>query len=638
MQATPSPAVEGDGVVYTGEQFYEALSGYYSEYRSVRGEDGWETRGLTPPGHAGQYHLIAAAPGLTRFVVAFHPTGEGEAGSYRDVLLEEGSRELGALQALIPVTVSHLRAPEEFGEPVTGGVGNFLVVAGSRDFSRLFFAADDALLSGGPLVGELDGDVEAEIVGGEKGGYVYEWHGGVLSLASVLPNGKVAKNALLGQEYEGEGGKDLEHVVSENGLRVFWSSEGNLYVRERSELNENEVSTREVAAGGAFLGASPDGSRVFFLSASGEALDEYDTTSGVTSVIASEGMSALGSGSGEYGGLVGSGDQGEYVYFVDHAALAGETNAQGKSPTAGAYNLYVYEPGGGGHVLRFIATLTRADNEPQPSIGVNGAKWLGVWARAARDRTSEVSPDGRFLAFGSHVDLTGVVNSGPQVFVYDAGTGGLACASCDPSGASNAGTFLPPFYDGQGLHEQRYMLDDGSVFFTTPSALLPGDGNSVDDVYEWEAGGLYLVSPGDVEDPAVLADVSEDGSDVFFTTGEPLVSQDQDGVPDLYDARVDGGLPAVAAPEECAGGCRGPVAPAPVFAGPSSTGLSGAGNLPPSVPVRTAAQVRAEKLAKALKACRRKPRRQRGGCEKKARRLYGAKSSAKRAKSGGRGK
>jgi hypothetical protein len=52
---------------------------------------------------------------------------------------------------------------------------------------------------------------------------------------------------------------------------------------------------------------------------------------------------------------------------------------------------------------------------------------------------------------------------------------------------------------------------------------------------------------------------------------------------------------------------------------------------------RAAAQLRAEKLAKALKACRAKPAAKRKGCEVAARKRYGAKTSAA-TKSSGRGK
>jgi len=663
MQATPVPAVEGDGVVYSGEQFFESLTGTYTEYLSRLEGDVWSTHDLSSLGETDEeYRLVASAAGLSRFAVSV----EGDiALDYRNILLEDASG--GLSQPLIGAAVAHLRAPLEFGESSKDGsernAARFKFVPASRDFSRVFFSADDALLSGSePLEKELAGAVSAEIAASpsEQGGYLYESREGVLSLASILPDGRVAHNAEFGFSYPEERDGDLEHVVSEDGLRVFWtgsepgSGEQNLYLRERPRGHEGEPRTVKVAAGGEFLGASPDGSRVFYLGAGGDALDEYDVVTAETTVIAGEGMGVAGieggggGGAGEYGGLLGTGGDGEYVYFVDHAKLTGEqANAQGEKAQAERYNMYLYEPdGAGGHVVRFIATLERLDD--LPPFGVHGTELLpsdslGVWARTPLGRTSEVSPDGRFVAFGSHLGLTGVSNGGPEVFVFDASSGVLSCASCDPSGASNAGAVLPPLINGDGLREQRYMLDSGALFFTTPSALLPEDGNSVDDVYEWREGRLQLISPGDGEDPAVLADVSEDGSNVFFTTPESIVTQDADGLADLYDARVDGGRPAVTAPAGCAAleSCRGAPGGPPAFQAPSSTASGASGNLaPPPVTAtgpkpKTAAQIRAEKLTKALKACRRKrPGRKRTLCERQARKQYGAKTSSRSSRGG----
>jgi hypothetical protein len=660
MQATPVPAVEGDAMAYTGEPFYEALTGFYNEYLSQRSGAGWSTRNVTPGPEISneEFSLVGADSGLTRFVVSDPVYGEGGAGEalYRNLFLEEGSRAVGSLTPLIPPGVKHLRAPEEFG--VFPGGANFGFVPGSRDFSRLFFEADDALLGSGPLVGELEADVAGEIAASERHDYLYEWHAGGLALANILPDGKIAQGARLGFEYGEEEGADLEHVVSESGLRVFWSGEEgagtgkNLYLRERSEANPEEAKTVEVAAGGSFLGATPDGSRVFYLTAGENALDEYDVATGQTSVIASEGVGVLGGSVGEYGGLVGTGDGGEYVYFVSHAKLPSEPNAELEEPKEGEYNLYAYEPGGGGHVTRFIATLTQTDNQPGDTIGQDDTTPgtpQAVWARSAKQRTSQVSPDGRFLAFDSKLALTAQAEAAAsgqdEVYVFDAASGALSCASCDPSGAPNGGAVLPKLWDGAGMREQRYMLDDGALFFSTPSALLVQDENNVDDVYEYREGSLSLISPGDSETPAVFADASEDASDVFFTTAQPLVGQDTDEIADVYDARVEGGLPApVAPPGDCSSpspeACHGASPPAPASQAPTSATFTGSGNPTTPTGVVGAGVTRAQKLAKALTACRRThrhSRKRRETCERAARRAYAARKATRAAKSTGNG-
>jgi hypothetical protein len=78
---------------------------------------------------------------------------------------------------------------------------------------------------------------------------------------------------------------------------------------------------------------------------------------------------------------------------------------------------------------------------------------------------------------------------------------------------------------------------------------------------------------------------------------------------------------------------------APLLGTPASTTFSGAGNLAPppaTVPskpkTKTAAQIGAEKLAKALKACKKdKKRAERKRCERQAHKQFGTAKQAKKA-------
>jgi hypothetical protein len=81
-------------------------------------------------------------------------------------------------------------------------------------------------------------------------------------------------------------------------------------------------------------------------------------------------------------------------------------------------------------------------------------------------------------------------------------------------------------------------------------------------------GRPSLISGGTLPAESRFADVTPDGSDVFFTTDDQLSGRDRDTNVDLYDARV-GGTAESAAPQlsSCAGSeCRepanGPVAAA----------------------------------------------------------------------------
>jgi hypothetical protein len=101
---------------------------------------------------------------------------------------------------------------------------------------------------------------------------------------------------------------------------------------------------------------------------------------------------------------------------------------------------------------------------------------------------------------------------------------------------------------------------------------------------------------------------------------------------------VDGGFPAqlpglpVCEGEACQGASAGP----PVLVAPGSATFNGAGNLTPepvAVPVKAKPLTRAQKLAKALQACKKdKSKKTRSSCEKQARKRYGAKAKKSQAK------
>jgi hypothetical protein len=89
------------------------------------------------------------------------------------------------------------------------------------------------------------------------------------------------------------------------------------------------------------------------------------------------------------------------------------------------------------------------------------------------------------------------------------------------------------------------LSDDGQVFFSTVEALVPEDANGVSDTYEYDgaSGELTLLSTGKGKDPAMFADASASGDDVFVLTRQQLASSDSDDLVDLYDVRVGPGSP-----------------------------------------------------------------------------------------------
>lgn len=86
---------------------------------------------------------------------------------------------------------------------------------------------------------------------------------------------------------------------------------------------------------------------------------------------------------------------------------------------------------------------------------------------------------------------------------------------------------------------------DGSrVWFTTDESLVPGDVDSFSDIYERSSSGvLRLVSPGGPDNyPVRFAGASNDGSRVWFQTGEALDSDDHEIGMDVYERTSSGAL------------------------------------------------------------------------------------------------
>ncbi len=281
--------------------------------------------------------------------------------------------------------------------------------------------------------------------------------------------------------------------------------------------------------------------------------------------------------------------------------------------------------------------------------------------------------DGHLLAFDSLNSLTGYdtlaangVRCDPggepqphcsEVYLYDSTVGRLTCVSCNPSGGAPAGSSLLGApnggTEGDGMlnYLQRYLSDSGRVFFNSRDALVPQDVNGQWDVYEYEPSGVgscqqaqgcvSLISSGTSSDVSIFRDASVSGGDVFFTTSERLVAQDGDQSRDLYDARVGGGIAAQneVPPAGCAGeACKAPAVGQAGEQAPGSSGFAGPGNPAPAptVAVRAKSLTRAQKLARALRVCKGKPKRKRASCNAQAKRRYGASvkgaSRAKRAR------
>jgi DNA-binding beta-propeller fold protein YncE len=377
----------------------------------------------------------------------------------------------------------------------------------------------------------------------------------------------------------------------------------------------------------------------------------------------------------------------------------GEQVSSGAVAQAGAENLYVYDtetkqtafiaelcsgPEASGGVADSQCPSSLNSNPWNYGANQNDQALWSHGSKGGDERPPQSTPDGRFLVFTSYGDLTGDdTSTARQVFEYDAqeerlvrvsvgqdgfdnnGNTDADNASPSTSDTANASIVTQP-YDETGVASgstrggaiARTMSEDGSyVFFQSPVGLtsqalnevpIDSEGNLAQNVYEYHDGRVSLISDGrDTSEASGSSSVhligtDASGADVFFTTVDSLVAQDTDTQIDIYDARIGGGFPAQIAPSECQGEtCQGLQGAPPLFGAPSSATFSGPGNLPP-LPASLVTKpkpkplTRAQKLAKALQACAKKPKKKRRDCKSRARNRYGHTARAKKSDRSGK--
>lgn len=442
------------------------------------------------------------------------------------------------------------------------------------------------------------------------GNNVYESVNGALRLVNRLPDGSISTAGLKG------GPARLAvngRFMSDDGQRLFFVSPSDtaepykpIYVRLGGETTRLITRSHRpgddptVALGGTLWGASADGSTVYFVSQAALTTDSTGAKPGDGDLYrydvdndALTNLTPLRS-SGEVN-VAAVSDNGDYVYFVATSVLA-----PGARP-GGVRNLYVAH----GDEVRLVAT----------PIGVAGLATSSEFLPNGVD----ISADGRHLAFSTFGPATGApnrnVNCQPgdlsdqgnffdqlaappntcsNVFVYDAVEDELVCASC---GAVASGDRHSVVYGGNrdiSGRSGRSMLDDGSAYFTSAEGLVKADVNGREDVYRWKDGVTTLISSGTSDEPSIFMGATPDGDDVFFLTSEALVAQDTDGLQDLYDARVGGGIAAQNAASAGAPPCDGEACQgAPSVTAPQASPPTGAASdEPEQSPRRPAARLK----------------------------------------------
>jgi hypothetical protein len=559
---------------------------------------------------------------------------------------------------------------------------------------------------------------------------------GHVRTVNILPSGATATGEIGFGAPESEVNAGARNAISSDGTRVAWAqrfstleglnqhlyqtifSNGTPEPTQVDEPNEEAgIPASNVAPQAVYMTSSTTGDRLFFTDNQPltKAASKPSQFTGDLYVYehakpVGERLTDLtpdlnaGESSTVLGGVIGASEDGSYVYFVANGVLA-----EGASPGTCVWggvrtakcNLYmVHNNGSEWEKPHFIARLSNEDGPDWSAENKGRVNYRIV------EMTARTSPDGHFLSFMSDQRLTGYnnldANSGEpdeEVYLFDASSGKVVCASCNPTGAEPIGVHdvqesgegrnllvdrlglwsteteetanahwlaasVPGWTnldDHESLYQSRYLSNEGRLFFNASDTLVKQDVNGKEDVYQYEpigvggcasenttGGCVALISSGKSEQESTFLDASESGGDVFFLTSSPLVpAHDTDKAFDIYDARIcnvagaeEACPPTALAPAApCSGEeCRAAPTPQPTYGPPSNSGSSGSGNVTQQTSVlgskqtqKAKVQTRAQKLAAALKTCKKKykkSKRKRAACEKQARKKYGAKKSS----------
>jgi hypothetical protein len=427
---------------------------------------------------------------------------------------------------------------QTFGTTLPDGDGNVAPLLGaSSDLARVVFTHQSALLPGVAT------------------GSVYVRDAGGLALASVLPDGTPAAGPAL--------------------VANAW---------DRGIVGVVGFGSR--APHGGMHPVSDDATRVFFYDVNGsvqglyERLDASSDTATTVAVSASERAGDIGAASHVLQ-FVGATHDGAVAYFNSIDQL---TDAA--TPGGGIYRFELGAPVG-----HRLTQITPDNGDPAGGLAPG----------------TILSDDGTHLYFTSARPLTadavagvtniyvwdGDANDGHEaIYEYDAVTGHVACVSCRPDGGLSEGDAslanFPPATPPEWITQPRNITDDGTVFFVSDDRIVTADQTSATDVYEYRDGRVSLLTSGQGDQDAYIADNSDDGRDVFLLSASPLVPQDRDpGELDLYDARVGGGVafPAQDGTPACRDDdCQDAPGAAPQVPAPGSTRATDAGDLPAAKP------------------------------------------------------
>jgi hypothetical protein len=554
-------AAQGGAITYTSASSFAGPQGSPgpNQYLATRGGGEWTTDNLTLPMLSGTYPEAPTAG------VPYQLFSSDLAGA----LVSNGRRCRVSTSTQCPV-----ENPPLPGSGAPAGYRNYYLREGSGSFEALLRSADVAGLALDSAHFELAfagatpnlahvilstcaaltaPATEAPGAGGEcdpTKPNLYEWSGGGLTLINLLPG---ATTGTPGASLAAQSG-----AISANGQRVYFTTgaEGPIYLREAG--GPTKLLPETAGGGASFQTASADGSLAFFTVAGH--LYRYTAPA--------ETVTDLTPGGGVLG-VLGASEDGSFVYYRTAAGLFLDRNAtniaispqvdpQSTPPSTGDARVSA----DGRHLL-FLSTAELTSYENRNLL------------------TGNLEPEAYLFAAsgtaGAGILCVSCNPSGEPPL----GAASLPGASPNGSGPLAPDSYKPRDLTADSKHVFFDSFDALAVGDTNGDRDVyeweaAGSGECVKP-----SGCIDPISSGRAEGGAGFLDASSDGSDAFFLTDGPLVPSDVGGV-DVYDARSGGGFPTQSSVIPCFGDACQLLPPTPQVPAPGSLRAKASGNLPPA--------------------------------------------------------
>jgi hypothetical protein len=505
-----------------------ATTGSGNFFLATRSADGWHSRSVLPPaaeqygGGTMDFSLIASAPDLSRFLFV-NKRSLLDSLPYAFIRVGDNQQQ---------------EVLQEFSTPPNKEVAEQGIDA-SSDLSNIIFK--------NPFDGQIYDDGAGEPV-----------------LVGLMPNGLkplcgVADYFKAGSTY---------HYVATSASRVYFGTQGSicsstpqLYLRNRetnTTIRVSEPPVTGVEGPATFVKATPDGRSAIFTTTARLAANDTNTDADIYRFTEDEGDECLtcvvSDAAVLQSEILASGDLSR-VYFKSRQVLIPGNGVAGEG------NIYVWHDG----QVDYVATFSGIPSLTQ--------QW------------TKLTAGGDVLVFDGEGDgiTTDQIEPGCdhciQVYRYDLRDGSVTCVSCVPGGVTrnSAG-------GGTSLSDFEVSAEGDTIAFTTSAPLLRSDVNRTRDVYEWHNDALRLITDGVTEFPhgisqPTVTGISASGSDIFFTVAARITGFEQDGLSNLYDARIGGGFTAPTPPSSCVeDSCQGPLQAPPSLQDPGSSTFSGPAN------------------------------------------------------------